>query len=48
MVVDKRAEWLGDVPEHWEFYRAKYVFTQRNEKGNGSADDGYWSYLFLP
>lgn len=34
MVVDKRAVWLGEVPEHWEFYRAKYVFTQRNEKGN--------------
>lgn len=34
MIVNPLAEWLGEVPDHWEFYKGKYIFTQRNEKGN--------------
>lgn len=34
MIINPLAAWLGEVPEHWEFYRGKYIFTQRNEKGN--------------
>lgn len=34
MSINPLATWLGEVPDHWEFYRGKYIFTQRNEKGN--------------
>ena len=34
MRINPLAVWLGAVPSHWEFYRAKYIFAQRNEKGN--------------
>lgn len=34
MIVNPLAEWLGEVPEHWEFYKGKFIFAQRNEKGN--------------
>lgn len=34
MSIDPRAKWLGEVPAHWKFYRGKYVFAQRNTKGN--------------
>ena len=27
-------EWIGDIPKHWEIMRGKYIFIQRNEKGN--------------
>ena len=32
--INPLAEWLGEVPSHWKFYKGKYIFTQRNEKGN--------------
>lgn len=32
--VNPLAPWLGEVPTHWKFYRGKYIFEQRNEKGN--------------
>ena len=25
-------EWIGDIPEHWEVRRSKYIFTQRTER----------------
>ena len=28
------AEWVGEVPDSWEFYKGKYVFGERFEKGN--------------
>ena len=34
MRINPLAVWLGEVPAHWKFYRAKYIFAQRNEKGN--------------
>lgn len=34
MTINPLAEWLGEVPSHWEFYKGKYLFAQRNEKGN--------------
>ena len=34
MIINPLAEWLGEVPSHWEFYKGKFIFTQRNEKGN--------------
>ena len=27
-------EWIGEIPSDWELIRAKYIFSQRNEKGN--------------
>ena len=27
-------EWLGDQPIHWEDFKGKYIFKQRNERGN--------------
>ena len=34
MTINPLAEWLGEVASHWEFYKGKYLFAQRNEKGN--------------
>ena len=31
---DSGVEWIGDIPEHWETKRGKYMFTQRNTRGN--------------
>lgn len=32
---DSGIEWIGQIPEGWELRRAKTLFTQRNNKGNG-------------
>ena len=29
MRINPLAVWLGEVPAHWEFYRAKYIFAHR-------------------
>lgn len=34
MQINPLASWLGEVPSHWSFYKGKYIFKQRNEKGN--------------
>lgn len=34
MKINPLASWLGEVPSHWSFYKGKYIFKQRNEKGN--------------
>lgn len=31
---DSGIEWVGECPEHWEFVRGRYLFKQRNTKGN--------------
>lgn len=31
---DSGIEWIGDIPEHWGIMRGKYIFVQRNERGN--------------
>ena len=31
---DSGIEWIGEIPEGWELINAKYLFSQRNEKGN--------------
>lgn len=31
---DSGIEWIGEIPEHWETKRAKYIFTPRNDRGN--------------
>lgn len=31
---DSGVEWLGEVPEHWEVFRSKYVFAERNAKAD--------------
>lgn len=31
---DSGIEWIGEIPEHWDTKKGKYIFTQRNEKGN--------------
>lgn len=33
---DSGIEWIGEVPEGWELIKAKYLFSQRNEKGNST------------
>lgn len=30
------AEWIGSVPEHWKFYKGKFIFGESNEKGNAN------------
>ena len=31
---DSGIEWIGEIPEGWDLFKGKYVFEQRNEKGN--------------
>lgn len=31
---DSGIEWIGEIPSHWDCIRGKYIFTQRNERGN--------------
>jgi type I restriction enzyme S subunit len=31
-VKDSRVEWIGEIPEHWEVRRSKFLFTQRKER----------------
>lgn len=31
---DSNIEWIGEIPAHWELFRGKVLFRQRNEKGN--------------
>lgn len=33
---DSGIEWIGAIPEGWELIKAKYLFSQRNEKGNST------------
>ena len=33
---DSGIEWIGEIPERWELIKAKYLFSQRNEKGNAT------------
>lgn len=30
---DSGVKWLGQIPQHWEVRKIKYVFTERTEKG---------------
>ena len=34
---DSGVEWIGQIPEHWEVIRSKFLFTQRKE--NSKKDD---------
>ena len=34
---DSGVEWIGQIPEHWEIIRSKFLFTQRKE--NSKKDD---------
>lgn len=31
---DSYIDWIGNIPENWKIMRAKYLFKQRNQKGN--------------
>ena len=31
---DSGVEWIGEIPKNWELKKGKYVFLQRNERGN--------------
>ena len=31
---DSGIEWIGEIPEHWDTKRAKFIFTPRNDRGN--------------
>lgn len=30
---DSGVKWLGNIPQHWEVRKIKYVFTERSQKG---------------
>ena len=32
---DSGYDWLGKIPSNWDLRRGRYLFAQRNEKGNG-------------
>ncbi len=31
---DSRIEWIGEIPESWGLIRGKFLFSERNERGN--------------
>ena len=33
---DSGIEWAAKVPEHWNIIKGKYIFTQRNDRGNNA------------
>lgn len=33
-LVDRGIDWVGAVPEDWQFKKGKYLFQQRSERGN--------------
>ncbi len=33
---DSGVEWAAKVPEHWSIIRGKYIFAQRNDRGNNT------------
>jgi len=32
-------EWLGEIPEHWETRRIKYIFNEINERSENGNED---------
>lgn len=36
---DSGVEWLGDIPEHWETKRIKYIFDEINERSEDGSED---------
>ena len=36
-LVDRGIDWVGAVPENWQFKKGKYLFQQRSERGNTIA-----------
>ena len=34
---DSGTDWLGYIPKHWDTKRGKYVFVQKNDKGNSKS-----------
>src|SRR5574344_1729082 len=33
-IKDSGIEWIGKIPKEWKIIKAKYIFSQRNERGN--------------
>lgn len=31
---DSGIEWIGEIPKHWKLVKGKYIFKQRNSRGN--------------
>jgi len=36
---DSGVEWLGEIPEHWEIKRLKYLFKEINERSNDGTEE---------
>jgi type I restriction enzyme S subunit len=36
---DSGIPWLGEIPAHWEVRRAKYVFTEANERSTSGSEE---------
>lgn len=36
---DSGVEWLGEIPEHWEVRRIKYLFNEINERSEDGKED---------
>lgn len=34
---DSGTDWLGVIPKHWDTKKGKYVFVQKNDKGNSKS-----------
>ncbi len=35
---DSGVEWLGDVPEHWEVRKGRYIFSESNERSKDGTE----------
>ena len=36
---DSGVDWLGEIPEHWELRRIKYLFNEINERSDNGNED---------
>jgi len=40
-MMDSGIEWLGEIPEHWDIKKLKYIVTLINEKTDDTKDEKY-------
>ncbi|WP_192982468.1 restriction endonuclease subunit S [Marinilactibacillus psychrotolerans] len=43
VMKDSGVKWIGDIPEHWEVRKTKYILKERNEKNDPIKSDNILS-----
>ncbi|MDK2603171.1 restriction endonuclease subunit S [Vibrio vulnificus] len=39
LMKDSRVDWIGNIPEHWEVKRAKYIFNEVDERSKTGEEE---------